>query len=232
MDAPRLLGLEELTAQSLLPQVEAVYVDSFEEDEIVPFEWLLRACQGTAAGRFRYDLRGLVEGEELAGMIWYGYSRALNFGYLGYLAVSSVWRGQGCGSWMVKSTFDLLRDMAQAESGKDPRLTFWEVRNPADAHSPQEAELRRSRIRFYARLGGQMLPVDYTCPPVAPGQPEVSYCLMARTYPSGGLVSLALLLEAALAGLIDINYADPDSHYVRRARESIRRMEHASSPHP
>ena len=63
--------------------------------------------------------------------------------------------------------------------------------------------------------------MDYLCPPVAPGQPEVRFTLMAVTYPPGQPLPSETVRRITLTGLVKMEGADPQSEYVQRALASI-----------
>ncbi|MCX6031806.1 MAG: GNAT family N-acetyltransferase [Chloroflexi bacterium] len=202
--------------------VRGLYDATFADDERVPWErlwpWYVMPDDGFCAVFWAVTLA-----EEVAGLAFFGYFRRPNLGYLTYLAIRPDLRGQGLGGWLCGQVFEAVRQMAQAERGTDPRLTFWETRRPEDAADAAEAELRRRRIAFYERQGGRPLPIAYTCPPIAAGQPEVAFTVMARTYPPGRPLTADEALDVALTGLIEANAAEPESAYVTAAVRSVQK---------
>ncbi len=87
----------------------------------------------------------------------------------------------------------------------------------------EERIYRDRRIRFYQRLGGQVLPLDYTCPPITRGQAPVRFIVMAYTYPPAAAVDRDLALDIALTGLVEANGAAPRGRYVQAAVASVDR---------
>ena len=114
-----------------------------------------------------------------------------------------------------------MDDLMKKATGQPPLAAFWEVRSLEDAPDEIEYQHRLRRIRFYQRFSAVPLPVDYLCPPVAPGQPEVRFTLMAVTYPPGQPLNLEMQRQIVLAGLVKMEGADLQSEYVQRALVSI-----------
>lgn len=219
-DGRMLVPFSELS-ETQARQARAIYEGAFADDERVPFEGLVRwLSQPNEQFLPRFEV--LVSNDSVIGIAGYGLMLKHQFGYLAYLAIVEGRRSQGHGAWLCEHCFETLRQLSCSTHGQDPRLTFWEVRRPDEEISPEEREKRQRRIRFYERLGAQVLPVDYLCPPINEIQPAVRFHLMARTYPPGRPLSKQDLTDIALAGLVDINGAAPDSEYVRLALQSIR----------
>ncbi len=206
------------------PEVAAVrglYDTTFADDERVPWERLW-PWYVTPDDNFRAVFWAATLAEEVVGLAFFGYFRRQNLGYLTYLAIRPGLRGQGLGGWLCGRVFEAVRQMAQAARGADPRLIFWEARRPEDAADAAEAELRRRRIAFYERQDARALPIAYTCPPIAAGQPAVAFTVMARTYPPGRPLTADEALDVALTGLIEANGAEPESACVAAAVRSVR----------
>ena len=201
--------------------VQAIYDQTFEDDERVPFEALLR-WMSRERDYIRPEMRILLWNGRAIALSAYGYLPEHAFGYLAYVAVAESLRGQGHGAWLCEQAFARIREMGHDARRQDPRLTFWEVRRPEDPVPADEQEHRRRRIRFYQRLGAQVLPVEYLCPPIDEVQPAVSFHLMARTYPPGAALTVEEIRQVALTGLIDVNGAAPESEYVRKALASLK----------
>jgi GNAT superfamily N-acetyltransferase len=214
--------------------VRAIYKEAFEPDERVPWAKLWRwHCQpsdefqsvfwGLLAPAPAQDDRRLPPAESVIGLLVFGYFAQPNLGYLMYLATRPDQRGRGYGAWLFTRGLAEIERMARSKHAAPPRAAFWETRWPGDAPTDAERDRRQRRIRFYQRLGGQALPLDYTCPPIAAGQPPVRFTVMAYTYPSATAIERDLALEIALTGLIAANGATPDSLYVRNALASVDR---------
>ena len=218
-DEPQLIHLTHI-ATAEVAAIRALYDATFADDERVPWErlwpWHL-----TPDDDFRSVFWAATMAGEVAGLACFGYFRRPNLGYLMYLAIRPDLRGQGVGGWLCGQVFAAVQQRAQAAAGADPRLIFWETRRIEDADDAAEAELRRRRIAFYERQAGCVLPIAYTCPPIAAGQPPVAFTVMARTYPPGRPLTAAEALDVALTGLIEANDADPESAYVAAAVRSV-----------
>ncbi len=201
---------------------QVIYDAAFEADERVPWErlwaWIVAPGDNIQPVFWAVSLAG-----EVVGLAVFGLFRRQNLGYLAYLATRPDLRGRGLGAWLCEQVFAALRRLAQAAHAGDPPLVFWEVRRPEDAPDAAEAEQRRRRIAFYARLGAEPLPLDYTCPPVAEGQPFVAFTVMARTDPPGRPLTRAEALAVALTGLIEANGAEPEDDCVAAAVASVNR---------
>jgi GNAT superfamily N-acetyltransferase len=85
--------------------------------------------------------------------------------FLVYLAVDENLRGGGIGTALFEQA--LAEGVRRVErAGLAPRGMVWEVDIPEQAASPEEADRRRRRIRFFERLGGRLLDTPYRQPPV------------------------------------------------------------------
>jgi ribosomal protein S18 acetylase RimI-like enzyme len=217
---PQFISLTDPVWTAFLPVARAIYEQAFEPEEKAPFEGLLAAAC-TSPGENPVYFWGLLEGEELLATAWFCTLQAERLGYLGYIATAPASRGRGHGGLLLRQVLAAMRDQLLADTGQPPLAIFWEVRSLDDAPEEEERLLRLRRIRFYQRFGAQTLDVDYLCPPVAPGQPEVKFTLMAVTDPPGQPLSQEILARIVLAGLVKMEGADPHSEYVRRALASI-----------
>ena len=217
---PRILSLSDPANASLETSARAIYEQAFEPEEKVPFEGLWQSARKVQA-EIGIHFWGLAVEDNLLGTAWFCTFPKERLGYLGYIAISSAGRGQGYGEILMKAVLAQVDDLFQRETGQPPLATFWEVRDPEEATDEAERNLRLRRIRFYQKFGAQTLPVAYRCPPVAAGQPEVDFKLMAVTSPAGGPLDRALMKQIALAGLVKMEGADPQSVYVQRALASI-----------
>jgi len=216
----RIISLADRTFDILQPAARSLYVQAFEPEEKTPFDGLWAAAR-QAPGEVDVHFLGLLEGEELLGTAWFCTVPAERLGYLGYIAIAAAERGRGYGETLMRAVLVGIEDMLKAVTGQPPLATFWEVRSLEDAPDETEYQLRQRRIRFYQRFGAEPLPVDYLCPPVAPGQPEVRFTLMAVTYPPGQPLPSQTVRRIALTGLVKMEGADPESETVRRALASI-----------
>jgi GNAT superfamily N-acetyltransferase len=219
--ALRLIPLTNAATTEALA-VCALYEAAFEPDERAPWDGLwdwLRAPGGAFQATFWALTR--AEGPAVIGLCLCGYFPRPNLGYLAYLAVDAAERGQGHGAWLFGQALAEIERLARAACGRPPRLAFWEVRRPEDAPDDAERVHRARRIGFYERLGGQTLPLAYTCPPVAAGQPPVRFTIMARTWPPRGALDRQTATDVALTGLIGANGAHMGDACVAAALRSV-----------
>lgn len=217
---PRIVSFADPENKNYQVAARRIYEDAFEAEEKVPFAGICQSAGRSQAG-VGIHFWGLVEGDTLLASAWFCALPEECLGYLGYLAAAPEFRSQGYGDLLMKKVLEELERNLLAFTGQAPLAVFWEVRSPEDAPDEEERLLRLRRIRFYQRFGAEPLPVDYLCPPVAPGQPEVRFILMAVTYPPGQPLGSDDLRRIALAGLVKMEGADPQSKYVQRALASI-----------
>jgi GNAT superfamily N-acetyltransferase len=119
------------------------------------------------------DVLGLTLVRDLDGLAWT---------FLRYFVVTDGRRGQGIGSrlWSV-----LCRDLAGRGCG---RLLF-DVEDPDEpGAAPDEREERGRRVRFYQRLGADLVAVEGYAPPHhgAPGTTAIPLRLMAAEIDAAG----------------------------------------------
>jgi GNAT superfamily N-acetyltransferase len=210
-------------------QADEIYRESFEDDERVPFERVMaEACHPEPGQTGHFGV--VIDQGQVVAMGSSRYFRAENVGYLDYIAVRPDARGSGVGSWLCNQLFDWVETQARRFIGDLPRFTFLEVRNPIDAPDPEERDHRLARVRFYQKLGADALPIDYVCPPVGDGFPEVPYLLMVRTYPPGKLIRRMDALDLVRLGLVSVNQAEPRGPLVTSALMSVDRYWPTSGP--
>lgn len=105
---------------------------------------------------------------------------------LSYLAVAEEARGHGLGQHLLAT---LARD-------REPLLVLAEIQDPR-FHGPEHSGDPDARLRFYARNGWGLLPLDYFQPSLRPGSPRVARLLLITVSPptssvDGGLVAAFL----------------------------------------
>jgi GNAT superfamily N-acetyltransferase len=106
------------------------------------------------------------------------WSPATRILLLGYLAVSRESRSGGIGSLLLAHAFDLWR--AEFE----PRAILAEIEHPAAYPASPERGDPVARLRFYARLGAQALPVPYFQPALGPRRSRVYGMILAALWVS------------------------------------------------
>ena len=195
-----------------------IYNASFADDERVPFDALVRWL---AADDWQSALGVLVDVGKVVAMGSVVFFADYRMGYLPYLAVRDGLRGRGYGQTLVASLLDWVRERSQKTTGQAPRLTFWDVRDPEETNREAEKVIRQRRIEFYRRLGGEVLPIAYTYPPVAEGQPAVKSLLTACTYPPGKAISRQDALDVAWLVCVVASHEEPQNKYHKAALASI-----------
>jgi len=232
-EADALSLVEVQNAQSpLAKQALAIYEASFPPEERESQDSLLTlinlSAQGPLADGTLFHFLAGVSGEAVQAMALYTYHPQQRLGFLGYMAITAVSRGQGLGGWMFQQTMARLAE----EAGERPLGMCWEVQRPSDFNDLHERELAERRIRFYQRHGSLIFPeVDLLTPSLGEGLPDVSYHLMY--YPLDGATAVSPdRLRAMIDVILGQNYgAAPDSIYYRRALQSIRNdMSTSSTP--
>lgn len=106
-----------------------------------------------------------------------------------YLAVDQKLRSHHIGTALFEKLWTAGMER-YTERRQEPAGMVWEVDMPERATSEQEFQKGRRRIAFFARLGGQVLPVRYFQPPVD-GIISVPMHLMFRPAPGRSLPDVA-----------------------------------------
>jgi hypothetical protein len=102
-----------------------------------------------------------------------------------YLAVDQKLRSHHIGTTLFEKLWTTGMER-YAERNQSPTGIVWEVDIPERATSEQGLQQSRRRLTFFARLGGQVLPVRYFQPPVD-GVTPVPMHLMFRPAPGWSL---------------------------------------------
>ncbi len=206
--------------------VQRIYEANFLPDERKPLaDFLIWLTQSQEPVDVR--LWALIEAREVAGMCVFAFNRAHQFGYLYYLACDHPDHPTGLQvgdreRWLLGRVLAEIERMGRA-LGRPPRLTHWEARHPNEPGIPSSAKLRRmALIRAFHGLGAWPLPVEYNCPPVQPGLPQVPYVVLARPYPAPRILTLEEATEVAYVSLVEMNQGKRTDPAVTRALDSIR----------
>lgn len=188
---PRLTFREIVTCDDpAFPPYLDLYETAFPANERIPVSSFVEAvvsAQREGPGE-AHLLAALDEQERLAGMAYYEVKGEV--GYLIYLAIVEERRGQSLGSRMFR---EIVRRL-EAEPNPVHALLF-EVDDPNN-HDDAERHVAERRIRFYRRLGAQILrgirylqrvpnypavPMHLMFRPLAALSPEAAYEI-ARTF--------------------------------------------------
>lgn len=135
------MKLQFENAQLYKEQVRRLYISAFPPEERPPLRKLFqRARQGK--GRFF----AVTEEGRFVGLAYTIQSEALV--YLFFLAVEEAYRGQGCGTQMLKQIIAMYPDRTMILSIEDP-----------DDESAENLPQRLRRIPFYENCGFRRLPI-------------------------------------------------------------------------
>jgi GNAT superfamily N-acetyltransferase len=223
LNEPDLIELTEIHSE-IAHQAFDLYAASFPPAERVPVEAIkdsiLRREQNDQPSDITSHFLIAVREAKVLGLASYAYYGSTRLGFLFYLAVDPVLRGQGWGAWLLQKINARLSQDASAVAGPPPRGLMWEVERPLDAETPAEQEIRQRRIHFYQRNGAVLLDqIDFLAPPLAPGLPSVMYHVMFL--PGQGLdedLSFPPLLKDILDTILRHGYGiERESEYYVKA---------------
>ncbi|MBK8985576.1 MAG: hypothetical protein IPM39_05775 [Chloroflexi bacterium] len=206
----------------LLEQALAIYEASFPAEERDSPENLVKkislSAKGPLADETLFHFLVGVSGEQVLAMSMYTYHARQRLGFLAYMAITAVSRGQGLGGWAFSET---MARLAQ-EAGERPLGMCWEVERPSDIHDPRERQLAERRIRFYERNGSILLPdIELLTPSLGAGLPEMSYYLMYYPLTDEPAISPERVRAMVDVILLESYGVAPESVYYRRAVQSI-----------
>jgi GNAT superfamily N-acetyltransferase len=151
---------------------DEILASSFPPAELVARDELLDDLvreESVSYGALALDPDGTVVG----GMIgeWFPDCQVM---LASYLAVRREFRGHGLGQRLIKEV------LAQWSSRFAPLLVVGEVEDPRYYHESDPAGFgdASARLRLYASLGAQVLPIPYFQPSLTPLQPRVYNLLL------------------------------------------------------
>jgi len=205
------------------PEISRIYREAFADEERVPFDSLLEWVNSGLEGMVGL-LGAFIDAGQVVAMGSAAFFPNYWMGYLPYLAVRQDVRGRGYGRQTVEFLFDWIMQRAGEMTGENPCLVFWDVRDPDDSPDEAERTIRQRRIKFYRQLGSEVLPIAYTYPPVAKGQPYVRSRLMAFKYGQGkAVITRQEAIDLAYLAIIRIGHNPETSTYWKDALQSIDR---------
>lgn len=182
-------------------EFEAIYMASFPPSERVPTAHLF-ASVGAGGRRLLAARRaGTVVGFALMKKLVTGVA------YLEYFAIDASARGQGLGGQILEAAVERLRDGGRVDG------LLLEVEAPGSG-PPEGQELRRRRIGFYSRHGGELVECapEYRVPDVTGGDPLpmllIWISVVARVGPPSGEL-LRECVDALMRGEYGLRAADP-----------------------
>ncbi|MCL4313890.1 MAG: GNAT family N-acetyltransferase, partial [Actinobacteria bacterium] len=160
----------------LLRLYEEVFLGSFPEDELGPPWWDPSSEMDTTTIDTRtWTLVALDDADEVLGGLvteWFPASEVL---LLSYLAVSKDHRGQGVGSYLLKTATE------RHYGHPGYQLVLGELEDPRHWSAAGQDPL--ARLQFYKPFGVLVLTIPYFQPPVAPGRPPAYHMLLASFDP-------------------------------------------------
>lgn len=180
------VSLADLDPRTLRDVYDRLLAPVFRPDELMTLDEIRQAYVHPGG---EPSVVVLVDGTPRAVMMgeWYADHRVL---LLAYLSVDGALRGSGVGARLVG---EVLPGWC---AGREPVLVLAEVEDPRAWAGSDVAGDPRARLRFYDRLGGQVLPLRYVQPSLRDGSPRVDGMLLLRLDRSPGMP--ASLLRAFL----------------------------------
>jgi GNAT superfamily N-acetyltransferase len=136
---------------------------AFPPSELEDLDTLIGAYLSGDAGSLSL---AAFRGGEPVGVALGEFHAASGIAMLGYLAVRDDQRGLGVGSALLESALPSWR------TAVNPIAMLAEVEDPR-SHSKTQYGDPAARLRFYERLGSQLLPIQYFQPRLAPELPRV-----------------------------------------------------------
>lgn len=169
---------------------------------------------------------------EVAGMFVGVYYKHASTGLLAYNIVDDAHQGTGLGRMQVEVRKKLL--LAEARrNGKALNGLFAECNDPSRVDPRQDNMDPIKRIEMYAKMGGMLVPIDYTCPSGADIGDKLDFMvLLAFPHPETGTYPGYLGINSHLMGTYEVRGIDPlrDADYRRMHRELTRaRMAHCKN---
>jgi GNAT superfamily N-acetyltransferase len=154
--------VETLTAGELIRDQAwwVLYTEAFPASEREPQEVILRSVTWDVGLAFRARHHGTTVG--LATVHLLKRPPAV---FLVYVAIADAFRGGGLGRQLVSTAWELAAERLKTDTAGAGGL-IWEVDDPEDPSSEAETGKRQGRVRFFRRLGGEMLSRSYLQPPV------------------------------------------------------------------
>lgn len=138
----------------------AMYAESMPSEEREPPAVILASV---AAGN-----AVLARARLAAGTVGFAVTHLLErprAAFLVYLAIAKHYRGGGIGSRLFEYAWSTA-ERAAASRGAELLGITWEIDDPERVPEGAERQRRLQRRRFFARLGGETLPLAYLQPPV------------------------------------------------------------------
>ena len=158
----------------------AIYAQAFPSREREPREVIIRSLERGVGIALRARRAATTVGLATAHLL-----KTVPAVFLVYVATAPDARGAGGGRALVEHAWQLGAAELQAKN-LDPTGLIWEIEDPDAAVGELERAERQKRVRFFRRLGGELLARSYMQPPVD-GVAPVPMRLMYRPAPGSHL---------------------------------------------
>ncbi len=202
----------------LPPALRDIYEEAFRPAERYSADAICARLEGTWRPGVHFELLELLAENKTVGLaLWAYLPNYYNVGYLPQMAIQADQRGRGYGALLMATMLGDMRAQARAAGRPDIRLCFWEVCDPAHAENVQERRYRERVVGFYRAQGAHFTPITYSCPPMGPDLPRVTYNLMVRIPSAQPPLRRADAERLVRAGLIEMNGDDPTGPYLPEA---------------
>ena len=227
----QVIGLDSPYLSAAVDLFKEIFPD---EQHYVPY---LRACTLLRSPDHpaTLDHVWVVERDgHLVGVRIFSYVLDRDVGHGAYVGMLAPHRGQGLGSWLVRRTLAQLCADAEALGRPKPLGYCVEVDPVGGAADEAERRERKRVLHFHLTRGGLLLDVDYVEPPMIQGvgyitaeelagvEPRPMHLIFYPTPPRAAL-DQAELIQVVEALYLDVYRLTPDSWYMCRAMDSIRR---------
>ncbi len=214
-------------ADPALPQTKEIINQAFPEEQGWGVAWLEPMLGKERERAARQSLFHLLVAEEnpgntavgLAAAVYYHQGRpggAASIGFLDYLAVDEVKRGQGIGTHPYRAALEVM-EMDARRAGE----RFWGMAldvDPVEIAADEETRMIcQRRLDFYGRLGAHVVSgIDFVEPAEEEGQPEEHTILLYH------LVSRDIERRELASFLYELVFGLAESHpLVRRALRAV-----------
>ena len=177
-----------------------IYAQSFPSREREPRDVIVRSLERRVGIALRARRNATTVGLATAHLL-----KSIPAVFLVYVATTPEARGAGVGRALVEQAWQLGAGQLRS-TDLEPMGLIWEIEDP-DAHvDAGERARRQDRLRFFQRLGAELLTTPYTQPPVD-GVAPVSMRLMYRPA-SGSPLPSALIVDALVRAIYFEKYRD------------------------
>ncbi len=161
-----------------LNEALAIYTASFSRVELKPVVKITSLLQRDK----NYHIIVAKSNGFVVGMALLYVFKSLGVGLLDYMAIKPQYQRQGIGTKLFQYTFDVFE-----QETDNPTGLLLEIQKEG-ADNIFESQIRRDRIRFYAKLGAKNLAgVTYLLPPQYGTEPEEMYLMIV---PFGNIEAL------------------------------------------